>query len=85
MSHSTKNDRIELAVDALGRQRAPNVAAVAREFGICRSTLWARFRGKSVSRAQANSEHRQRLNNVQEDTLLRYIDTLSDRFIPPTP
>jgi Tc5 transposase DNA-binding domain len=58
---------------------------MARDYGVDRTTLWRRFCGKTASRAEKSSEYHQRLNNTQEDTLLRYIDSLSDRFIPPTP
>jgi Tc5 transposase DNA-binding domain len=47
-------------------------------------TLARRYNSKSVSRVEASSKYRQRLNDVQEDTLLQYIDTLIDRHIPST-
>jgi hypothetical protein len=81
---STKNDRIKAAMDQLDSQRALNYAAAARDHNIHRTTLARRYNGKTVSRTEANSTYRQRLNDVQEDTLLRYIDTLTDRHIPPT-
>jgi hypothetical protein len=81
---STKNDRIKAAMDQLDSQEAVDYAAAARDHNIDRTTLWRRYNGKTVSRAEANSKYRQRLNDVQEDTLLRYIDTLTDRHIPPT-
>jgi Tc5 transposase DNA-binding domain len=81
---STKNDRIKAAIDQLDSQKALNYAAAARDHHINRTTLARRYNGKTVSRAEANSTYRQRLNDVQEDTLLRYIDTLTDRHIPPT-
>jgi hypothetical protein len=81
---STKNDRIKAAIDDLDSQRAPNYAATARAHNIDRTTLARRYNGKTVSRAEATSTYRQCLNDVQEDTLLRYIDSLTDRHIPPT-
>jgi hypothetical protein len=81
---STKNDRIKAAMDQLDSQKVLNYAAAARDHHISPMTLARRYRGKTVSRAEANSTYRQRLNDVQEDTLLRYIDTLTDRNIPPT-
>jgi Tc5 transposase DNA-binding domain len=81
---STKNDRIKAAIDDLDSQRAPNYAATARAHNIERTTLARRYNGKTVSRAEATSTYRQCLNDVQEDTLLRYIDSLTDRHIPPT-
>jgi Tc5 transposase DNA-binding domain len=46
--------------------------------------LRRRHKGLAVSRAQANSNVRQHLNNTQEDELLRYIDALTERNIPLT-
>jgi Tc5 transposase DNA-binding domain len=82
--YTTKNDRIDAALDQLDSQSTLNYAAAARGNHIHPTTLARRYNGKSVSRAEANSKYRQRLNDVQEDTLLRYIDTLTDRHIPPT-
>jgi Tc5 transposase DNA-binding domain len=80
----TKNDRIDAALDQLDSQSTLNYAAAARDNHIHPTTLAWRYNGKSVSRAEANSKYRQWLNDVEEDTLLRYIDTLIDRHIPPT-
>jgi hypothetical protein len=71
---STKNDRIKAATDS-------------EDTGIrCRSqkSPYRPYNDKTVSRAEANSAYRQRLNDVQEDMLLRYIDTLTERHFPPT-
>jgi Tc5 transposase DNA-binding domain len=81
---STKNDRIKAAMDQLDSQRALNYAAAARDHHIDRMTLARRYNGKTVSRAKASSTYHQWLNDVQEDTLSRCIDTLMDRHIPPT-
>jgi hypothetical protein len=68
----------------LNRQESLNYAAAARTYEIHPSTLARRRKGLTVSRAEANSTFRQRINDVQEDTLLGHIDTLTDRHIPPT-
>jgi Tc5 transposase DNA-binding domain len=81
---SAKNAQIDAAMAQLDSQKTLNYAAAARAFGIHPTTLARRYKGKTVSRAEANSTFRQRLNNTQEDTLLRHIDTLTDRHIPPT-
>jgi hypothetical protein len=80
---STKNDRIKAAMDQLDSQKVLNYATAARDHYISPTTLARRYNGITVSRAEANSTYRQRLNDVQEDTLLRYVDTLTDRNIPP--
>jgi hypothetical protein len=81
---SIKNDRIKAAMDQLDSQSARNYAATARTHNIDHTTLARRYNGKTVSRAEATSTYRQCLNDVQEDTLLRHIDSLTDRHIPPT-
>ena len=43
-----------------------------------------RFKGEQVSRAIANAEIRQRLSLEQEETLIKHINKLSDRGLPPT-
>ena len=81
---STKNARFEAAIALLDSQSTLNYAAAARAFQIHPTALARRYKGKTVSQEEANSTFRQRLNDTQEDTLLRYIDTLTDRHIPPT-
>jgi hypothetical protein len=61
---STKNDRIKAAMDQLDRQKVLNYAAAARDHYIGPRTLARRYNGKPVSRAEANSTYRQRLNDV---------------------
>ena len=75
---------MEAAIAYLNAQDQPNYAAAARLYGLAPSTLARRYQGISVSRAEATSTHHQRLNNVQEDTLLGYINALTDRHITPT-
>jgi Tc5 transposase DNA-binding domain len=77
-------DQIDAAMAHLRAQKKPNYAAAARTYGVEPTTLRRRFLGLTRSRALANSEDRQLLNNVQEDTLLGYIDRLTDKQIPPT-
>jgi transposase-like protein len=49
MDNSTKNDRIEAALNALDSQKKLNYTAVSREYGIDRRTLARRYCGESVS------------------------------------
>ena len=39
----------------------------------------------SGTREDATSDTRRRLTDVQEETLIKYINKLSDRGLPPTP
>lgn len=78
------DSRIKAALEDLKSQDSVNYAAAARKWDISSTTLRRRHQGKSTSRADANSKYRQRLTNVQEDTLLEYIDSLTRRNLPPT-
>ena len=82
MNNSTTKSAIELALDDLKLQKKPNYSATARKFGVERTTLAKRFKGKTVSRAIANSEHQQHLTMDQEKVLVEYINKLTDRGMP---
>jgi transposase-like protein len=81
---STKDARIQAAMAMLDSQSTLNYAEAARAFDIHPMTLARRYRGQTVSREEANSNFRQCLNSTQEDTLLSYINSLTDRHIPAT-
>ena len=82
--HSTKNAQYDGAMALLDSQKTLNYAAAARAFKIDPRALARRYRGETGSREEANSSVCQRLNDTQEDTLLHYIDTLTDRYFPFT-
>ena len=75
---------MEAAIAHLNRQKSVSYAEVAKIYGLDPSTLAHRHKGITVSRTEATSIFRQRLNNTEEDTLLNYIDSLTDKYIPPT-
>jgi hypothetical protein len=77
-------DQIDAALAHLRAQKKPNYAAAVRTYGVEPTTLRRRFLRLTRSRALVNSEDCQLLNDVQEDTLLEYIDRLTDKYIPPT-
>lgn len=80
------NERdIQKAIDDLNSQEAPNYAKIARNFKIDRTTLMRRHKALSRSVQEAHSESLQLLTNGQEETLIRHINNLSDRGLPPTP
>ena len=81
----SNNAQIERAIAHLEAQKKPNIAAAAREFGVAKSTLGDRFRGKSTSRAEITSNMKKRLSTAQEAVLVGHINSLSDRGLPPTP
>lgn len=61
------------------------VSDAARKWGVNRSTLSKRFRHKTTSRAQANSDYRQCLTNAQEEVLIYRINYLTRRNLSPIP
>jgi len=84
MDNSTYEARLELAVDDLAKQANPNFLATARRFQVHRTTLSRRFQGTQQNRRIAHSETQQCLSIAQEETLIRFINNLTDRSLPPT-
>jgi hypothetical protein len=77
--------QIALAIADLSDQDKPNYTATARKYPpVKRQTLQRRFLGEQTSRAEANSEIRQRLTLVQEEVLISQINMLTARSIPLT-
>ena len=81
----SNNAQIERALAHLNAQKKPNITEAARIFGVARSTFGDRFRGKSTSRAEFTSNTKKKLSTTQETVLMDYINSLSDRGLPPTP
>ena len=81
---ASKETQIERTIAHLNRQETLNYAATTRLFEIEPSTLRRRHQDLTVSRAETYSNVHQRLNNVEEDELLCYINSLTDRHIFPT-
>ena len=82
--HSTNIAAMEAALAELNSSQSPCIAAVARKYGIKRSTLSRRWKGVTTTRAQA-AEDKRFLNNQQEQQLIQHIKQLCDRCLPPTP
>jgi hypothetical protein len=77
-------DRIPNTIADLESQEYPNVKATAEKHRVARKTLENRWKGKSVLMPEAMSMYRQCLTNAQEQALVRVINRLTDRNIPPT-
>ncbi|OXV07093.1 hypothetical protein Egran_05142 [Elaphomyces granulatus] len=75
---------MEKAIEVLRSQETPKYAQVAREFNLSRHTLMRRFKGETLPRAVAASIHLKALTTAQEHELIRHLNQLSDRGIPPT-
>ena len=80
----SNNVQIERALAHLNAQKKPNITEAARIFGVAKSTFGDRFRGKSTSRAEFTSNTKKKLSTAQETVLVGYINSLSDRGLPPT-
>jgi hypothetical protein len=85
MDNVSHNARIELAIADLESQAQLNFAATARKYNVKGTTLSRRFRGETSSREDAISSVSKALTNVEEDVLVRYINNLNTRELPPTP
>jgi AraC-like DNA-binding protein len=83
---STKMDPIQAAIDAI-ESRAPDASfsyrKVAAEFKISRATLARRHQGLTGSNAGAGLQRRN-LSVHQEAELVKYIEALTKRGLPPT-
>jgi hypothetical protein len=84
MPPRTHDAQIELAIADLRQQSKPNILGTAKKHGVIESTLRRRFKGQQTSISAANSAYRQRLTNSQEEALVKEINRLSERGMPPT-
>jgi len=82
--YTIKMDPIDAALAALELQDPPNYTRTAKEFNVIRSTLSRRHRQITRAREDA-TEMKSLLLIQQEKTLLRYINLLTKRGLPPTP
>ena len=84
MSHPTNIDPMDSALAALRAKEGKNVLATAKAHDVERMTLKRRYDGTHLSHAQAASMYRRKLNDAQEEELVRYIKELTDKGLPPT-
>ena len=85
-NNSTNMDNLEAALDALKSlklRESPNYTTIAKQYGVNRTTLSRRHRGVTRSWAEKISND-WNLNPTQELELVKYIDSLSKRGLPPT-
>ena len=80
-----KNQAFELALADLDSQTRPNYKATAEKYSVNRTTLTRRHKGLAVAREESVSLYKKKLTDVQEQELLKHINKLSDRGLPPTP
>jgi hypothetical protein len=74
---------IDDALEDLKSQEHPNYSYTAKKYGIERTKLSRRHRGIIGSKEEATEEKRL-LNKQQQKNLVQYVNTLSERGLPPT-
>ena len=83
MSDATHNARIDSELAELASQSKPNYTATAKKWSVERTTLAKRHKGQTISKQATNAQFQQRLNVMQEEDLIGYINKLTDRGMPP--
>jgi transposase-like protein len=83
-TNTTMEDSINSAIAELHMQNQPNYSAIAKKFGVNRTTLRRRFLGTKLSAREASSQTHQKLTIIQEQTLINWINKLTERTMPPT-
>jgi len=71
------------AIELLGPGESINYTAIAKKYGVERSTLSRRHRAITHARADEGI-NRRKLSPQQEKELISYIKTLTERGLPPT-
>ena len=80
-----KNEAILKAIVDLKLQSEPDIPATANKYGVVERTLRRRFKGETVSHAEAASIHRKLLTDEQEKNLVAYIQKQCKRGLCMTP
>jgi len=62
-----------------------NLTEIAKSYGVERSTLSRRASGVTCSHEEYISEQCRHLTNAQEKVLIKRINYLTDKALPPTP
>ena len=81
---ATKAERMELALAHCRSLSNPAYKTIARDFNVNRTTLSRRHKGLQQSYFESRSESIQNLNKAQESILIKFINRLSDKAMPPT-
>ena len=85
-AHKMVNDGdILKAIIDLKSQSEPDIPATAKKYGVVERTLRRRFKGETVSHAEAASIHRKLLSDAQEKDLVAYIQKQCERGLCMTP
>src|SRR5450432_2262710 len=84
MDKSINEAMLDLALADLANQRPPNYIVTAKLYQVNRTTLRRRFLGTQQERSTSRVDSHQRLSEAQEETLIGFINSLTDRSLPPT-
>ena len=76
---------ISKAIIDLKSQSEPNIPAAAKKYGVVERTLRRRFKGETVSYAEAASIHHKLLSDAQEKDLVAYIQKQCERGLGISP
>jgi hypothetical protein len=77
---------MDATIEAMEREEEGeeiSYVGVAKKYGVDEFTLRRRHQGKCTTRAEA-AQMRQKLNPKQEEEPCKYINTLTERALPPT-
>jgi hypothetical protein len=77
--------RIQAAITELESQKRVNYSETTKKWKLERTTLSKRFRGETGLNRDAISYAHKQLTDVQEEILIRHINKLNGRGLPPTP
>ena len=75
---------MEAALAECDVELAPNYSAIAKKHSLERTTLMRRHLGKTVSRREATYLYHSLLSRAQEEALIKQINKLTVRGLPPT-
>jgi hypothetical protein len=84
MNRSTYDARLELALADIRKQSIPNIKSTAKRFEVDRTTLGRRFNRTQQSFTASREDSHQSLSLAQEETLISFINRLTERSLPPT-
>jgi hypothetical protein len=79
-------DPIQTAIEAIESREdgaSSSYRKVAEEFNVNRTTLSRRHQGSQATSEEAQQD-RQKLSLQQEEELIKYIDVITERVLPPT-
>ena len=72
---------LEAALKNLNIQDVPNFRGMIKKFGVVEFILRRKFKGQPVFKHEAVSMYEQKLTDVQEESLIKQINKLTDKGI----